>query len=307
MEGFLPLEDKHLIKYEENFSSDTVVMVGNGALVNGWMPLRRVLDEWIKSDQHTHPVIQKLRVQNSEAMHQLGGLSYKFKIARGAIYKQWIEKKITPRKTSQQGLGSSIQEFLSIREKVSQEYSKASEDLGLHIDESIWKMIGERATFITTNWDNALWLDDRVKQAVYLHGRCDYSESLVFPTELIIEDIAYDCDRLLSLMDDCSFEFKDTILKTFRCLSVDALLNVHSEAARLINHAKRIIIWGYSLGDFDADVNAIIGNNINREETRELIVINTDPYAFQRAVALTGLTEAWHFHPYLGYTLKLDI
>jgi hypothetical protein len=307
MKSFVPLEDKQLIKDEENFSSDTVVMVGNGALVNGWMPLRHVLDEWIQKDKLTHSVIKKLRVQNSEAMHQLGGLSYKFKIARGAIYKQWIDKKLTPRQTFEAGLGGSIQEFLTIREKVSQEYTKASDDLVLNINDSIWNMIGARAVFITTNWDNALWLDDRVKRAIYLHGRCDFSESLVFPTELIIEDIAYDCDRLLSLMHDCSHEFKDTMLKTFRCLSVDALLNAHSTASRLINQARRVIIWGYSLGDFDADINAIIGNNINREETRELIVINTDPYAFQRAVALTGLTQAWHFNPYLGSTLKLDI
>lgn len=81
----------------------------------------------------------------------------------------------------------------------------------------------------------------------------------------------------------------------------------HTIASKLIHQAKRLIIWGYSLGDFDADINAIIGNNINREQTKELIVINTDPYAFQRAVALTGLTQAWHFDPNLGYTLKLDI
>jgi hypothetical protein len=307
MHLFRPLQEENLIKGREDVSSETVVMIGNGALVNGWMPLRRVLDNWIQSSEHSHPVINKLRVQNSEAMHQLAGLSYKFKIARGTIYRQWQSGKMTPDQTALAGLGTSIEEFLNIRDQVSRQYRISSGDLILNNDERVKKLLGNNAVYITTNWDNALWLDDNVRKAIYLHGRCDFSDSLVFPTELIIEDIAYDCDKLLELTKNCSDEFRSKIFKSFRCSTVDALLSAHTIASKLIHQAKRLIIWGYSLGDFDADINAIIGNNINREQTKELIVINTDPYAFQRAVALTGLTQAWHFDPNLGYTLKLDI
>lgn len=232
MQVFSPLKEENLIKGRENISSDTVVMIGNGALVNGWMPLRHVLDQWIQAHVDSHPVINKLRVQNSEAMHQLAGLSYKFKIARGSIYRQWQNGEMKPHQTATAGLGTSIEEFLSIREQVSQQYKKASGDLILNHDEEAKKFLGDDAVYITTNWDNALWLDENVKKAIYLHGRCDFSDSLVFPTELIIEDIAYDCDKLLELTRYCSAGFQSKILKTFRCSTVEALLSAHTIASR---------------------------------------------------------------------------
>lgn len=305
MNVFSPLDAKQLIKVSSDQTIETVVLVGNGALQNGWLPLRRVLDEWIDKDPLCAPIIKKLRGQNSESLHQLGSLSYRFKIARGLIYKNWSTNEFTPAQTEKAGLGQAITEFLNLREAIGSEYQKHSPSLLNHdwLDEGLDPT---KTVFITTNWENVLWQDKTIQNVIYLHGRCDHPDSLVFPTELIIEDIAYDCERILEKMKGRGSEFTKMILRTFRCETVNALLEAHSKASRLIHQAKKIIIWGYSLGDFDADINALIGPNVNREEERELIVINTNPYAFQRAVALTGLTHATHYNPILGSTLKLD-
>lgn len=77
-------------------------------------------------------------------------------------------------------------------------------------------------------------------------------------------------------------------------------------ASRLVRQAERLIIWGYSLGTFDADIIALIGNNTDRNEKRELIVVNTDPFAFQRALALTGITNASFYDPGIGGFLCLE-
>lgn len=305
MAALRALDERELIKGKCEESPETVVLVGNGALINGWMPLRQVLDDWILQDTITHDMIKKLRIQNTEALNQLATLSYKFKIARGLIFKQWMKKVLTAKQLEQAGLSSAIAEFLHIRQKVGHHYRSASDHLSLICEERTLELIGEEAVYITTNWDNSLWMDSGVKRAIYLHGRCEHVDSLVFPTELIIEDIAYDCEVIMSAIQDCSDEFQKTILSTFRCTSVDALLSAHSAASRHIHQARRLIIWGYSLGDFDADINALLGTNINREMTKELIVINTDPYAFQRAVALTGIHDAYHYNPFLGSMLKL--
>lgn len=307
MGEFRALEAKRLMKGESEGTPETVVLVGNGALVNGWLPLRKVLDDLIMHDRITPEMIKKLRIQNSEALGQLATFSYKFKIARGMIFRQWMNDVLTPLQSEKAGISEAISDFLKIREEVGKQYRKASDDLSLKTNQKIEDLIGSKdCVYITTNWDNALWNEDRVNTAIYLHGRCDYPDSLVFPTELVIEDIAYDCGVITEKIKECSEDFQKTILSSFRCSSVEALLSAHSAASRYIRQAKRLIIWGYSLGDFDADINALLGINLNRETLSELVVINTDLYAFQRAVALTGIPGAWHYNPELGSMLKLE-
>jgi hypothetical protein len=57
-----------------------------------------------------------------------------------------------------------------------------------------------------------------------------------------------------------------------------------------IEKCKKIVIWGYSLSEYDSDVNSILAM-CDTKVTNELIVINPDPAAFKRAIVLTGIIK----------------
>ena len=57
------------------------------------------------------------------------------------------------------------------------------------------------------------------------------------------------------------------------------------------------------MGDYDADVNGVIGTYVPTN-LRELIIINPEPSAFKRAVALTNVQNAIHFDPNTGISMK---
>lgn len=306
MDAIQKLPNSALIQLHQK-KFDTVVLVGNGALKNGWLPLRRVLDQWVERDSQSHSIIKKLRVQNTEALHQLGSLSYRFKIARALLYQEWCHKTRPITEIETRGISRTIQEFLTLRREIGRAYCEAHQELSLKCDPMINNIIGENSAVITTNWDKAILSHPQIRSSVFLHGKCDHPESLVFPTELIIEDIIFELPRMLPELKGCSSSFIHELLSIFRSGTVDALLAAHTQASTLIREASRLVIWGYSLGDFDADINALVGTNINPAVTSELIVINPNPYAFQRAVALTGLTNATHYNPALGSMMKLSV
>ena len=88
------------------------------------------------------------------------------------------------------------------------------------------------------------------------------------------------------------------MVSTFRSANIESLFGAHTKASGWVSKAKKIVIWGYSLGDYDADVNAMLATYTSADVAQlELIVIDPDFRAFQRAIALTGITNALHYNP----------
>lgn len=72
--------------------------------------------------------------------------------------------------------------------------------------------------------------------------------------------------------------------------------------------ASRIVIWEYPLGDYDADINAMLAVFTRSDvENLELFVINAYQSAFERAVALAGLTNATFYNEAKKSLMKLHI
>ena len=306
--------DSTLIRDTKSAEIDTLVFVGNGAIENGWVPLRKTLDSWLQSDNSVPSIVTNLRGKNSEAFHHLAILSYKFKIARGLHFVGWADfkkgnqKKESVSVTDKVGLKPVIKTFLNMRKNIADEYKKSAGSLTLRADSEIESLIGSDAHFVTTNWDQTLWNNSVYnKNIVQLHGQCDYPDSLVFPTELLVEDAAYDFS-IFSKMEIAALSpsFRDDVVSTFRCSYLEPLLAAHSTAAEWLKKARRIIIWGYSLGDYDADVNALIATHARSDyENIELVVINSNASAFERGVAITGITNAIHYNPLTKVKTKL--
>lgn len=293
---------------------EIVVFVGNGAINGGWSPLRFALDSWIGNDKTVAEEVTRLRKQDQEAFHQLALMSYKFKVARGLLFANWIKRKRgkqnneSIQESAQKPFSKLITNFLDLRINVAGAFQNSLKPMSLRKDAVIDDLIGTDAYYITTNWDNTLWTEPSVKNLIHLHGRCDYPDSIIFPTELVIEDTAFDFSFFDDDVQGLDQEFIKKVISTFRCNFIEALIAAHSKATKVLQPIKRIVIWGYSLGDYDADVNALIGTYTPEQQSGiELIVINPDPAALNRAVALTGITNARHYNPITQIMMTLKI
>jgi hypothetical protein len=286
----------------------TVVLVGNGAVDNGGVPLRATLDSIFQADSSVAKAVAALRMRDEEALHQLAIFSYKCKIARGLLFTGWAKhKKGTAgfsgiAQTHANGLPDPVKTFLGIRKRLSDAYLDSSFGLSLREDDQTRSIIGSNAHFITTNWDNCLWNEKTFANLIQFHGRAGYPDSLVFPTELLVEDAAYDMAAVYTLDELKSFnipkEYFEGVVAAFRSANIESLLAAHGTAGRWLAKAKKVVIWGYSLGDYDADVNAMVATYTPPDVSKlELVVINPELKAFHRAVALTGITNATHHDP----------
>jgi len=255
-----------VIKNNQKNDINVVTFVGNGAIEGGWQPLRTALDHWLNSDNSVVPKVTGLRRQDREAFHQLALMSYKFKIARGLYFANWAKHKKgqiqfdSIQATYGKGLSKLVGSFLALRTNIAQSFQTSQSKMNLRIDSEIAKILGSTPHYITTNWDNTLWRDGSVENLIHLHGRCEHPDSVVFPTELIVEDTAYDfsifTQQELTGLDQA---FVKSVISMFRSNFIEALMDAHSIAGQWIPKAKRLVIWGYSLGDYDADINALIG------------------------------------------------
>lgn len=282
-----------LIRFDDT-TSESVVLVGNGAINNGWKPLREVLDPIIYNDGKESDVVKKIKVQNCETFHQLSIISYRFKLYRAQVLRKLIEGKLNLNDMEKMGLDPIVDSFLKLRNDIGDSYTRQLEELSLRISDKIKNLIGENALYITTNWDETLWNEGSVKKVAYLHGRASLPQSIVFPTELLIDDTMFD-PRKLEGFDDCSQSFKKILGNFFRFESIGQLMDTISFSCKALRKAERIIVWGFNLADYDADINTLLSTNTNPRQ--ELVVINTDFTAFSRAIGLTSITKATHFNP----------
>lgn len=272
---------------------DTIVFAGNGCIENGIRPLRRILDRFIIKNSDS-ALLKSLLSSDSEASHQLAVMSYTFKLNR-AVYFNKLMSGVDGREELRMMKG-----FNQFRDALGSEYS-ATSDLSLRIDDGIKKVIGRKALVVTTNWDQVLWSHPDVVDLIQLHGRCDWSESLVFPTELIVEDTPYDLNAVMGALNKMPSESRDLIFSSYRWNTSNHLLMMYMHVHRLLKKVKRIVIWGYSLSDYDADINTLIGT---WSAKNELLVINPELSTLKRAIALTKCENAKLFDPKSGMTLK---
>ena len=228
--------------------ADVVVLVGNGAIDNGWQPLRDVLDSWLEQDNTVSKRITRLRKQDKEAFHQLALMSYKFKVSRGLHFMSWIRHKNGEEhgqpihKTQSDGLSNIVSYFISLRSNIAQSFVQNQNNLSLRSDSEITAILGSNPHYITTNWDNTLWLDNSVTNLIHLHGRCDHADSIVFPTELIIEDTPYDFLIFKDDVPQLTPEFRLKVLSAFRCKFLPALIGAHDLASQWIRGAKKLVM-----------------------------------------------------------------
>jgi len=258
----------------DSFTPRTVVMVGNGAIKNGWLPIEQVVrlgalapDSIFRSFCLDQIPMEKLLVMISN-FSRLGRRSlFSEDICSNPEDLQQAIKLIRDSDIFRKSISDAILEFEGhdvSRLELRNFPSSVME--GIHLD---------NCAFITTNWDTCLWKNELVRNAVYLHGRAGFENSIIFPGESTADSsdwdtILRDCGRMPVLNEYRSF------IEAHLGEAIPLIDHVHAVAHSWLLNCRKIIFWGIGLNTYDAEILGLVGLANSDRQGKEVVCINPD-------------------------------
>lgn len=193
-----------------------VFLVGNGCFDNGSKPLERAFEfSEDKKSNYFLPDSTKL-----EPMHALSCLAAEerqwFIQLMHAFKGEWTLPKLPNGEDPYVAIAQHLAGASSFRIIMGKAYNDYCDIKWKRKCHDFLKKKGlyeDDSAIITTNWDNTLAGDDKIKNLVYLHGRCTKPNLMILPTETIAEfvmlnSIFSDNEKHISLLLEkgCSVE-----------------------------------------------------------------------------------------------------
>ena len=237
----------------ENY--DTVFFVGNGAINNG----NRPLEDWAKTLNESSNTFGKY----FEPQDHLSKLAIQFRLCRATDQSDDINSTQRIIKTEKELLGR----FFRL----------GAQDLSLRkLPEHMLQELNKHKTLVvTTNWDSTLW-NNTPKNLVQLHGSCMRPDTMVLPTEYLID--FFGCGSSAARNLDPSFDMSPQIAAVMGQL--------HGLVMNTLEHAQRIFVWGLALNSYDFEVASLFLANQNcKASSKKAWIINPDKQAVLRAGA----------------------
>jgi hypothetical protein len=251
---------------------ETIVLVGNGAVENGWEPVKRAfkkiahleMDLWIDPSEPFSYVVYQLRLLQRQ-------IDQKSK-AQLTSFDKKLESLFHDRK----GFYERLQHEISRELRESLE----SGEIYLRFPDQP-KLDGyfdpKTTAILTTNWDTLLHRRFSEFSILSIHGTIDDPITLYFPTEIAVEDYR-DSGRAVP----------------------QRLESAQAQASQLVEKARRIVIWGLSLHMYDAETCVLLAEadwlSQVKGEPKEYIVVDPCALPVRRLKLLTG-REVLHLIP----------
>jgi hypothetical protein len=275
-------DEQSLIRgVEKSFEPNTVIIIGNGAVVDGWLPLLNLCKTRGEFPIDYDEVQRSYLFEDSSALsHALANASFTYRAFRTEYYRSNILRGSAASASS--AMTDYLNRFLKFRNAVATEYSK---DIKLReIPKEITRALKNQDTaVITTNWDLCLWnRPGDFPRLVHLHGAAFNQDSLIFPTEFSPDEMgligSLSSDGEASHRGFVSQDAYNFVYGLARGWWHRKLVEAHATSIRWLESATRVITWGLSCNVYDAELNSVVANAANSgKAVDELIVINTDP------------------------------
>ena len=133
-----------------------------------------------------------------------------------------------------------------------------------------------------------MWNDSGIDSIIQLHGRCSIPDSLVLPTELIIDTNIFKLKEENLLKNDAALR-TDYLSRYFRGTKNirQSLKDVHGIAYDWLEKAKTLIILGIAFNVYDAELISLF-QPPPFNELKEIVIANTNSDHRDIAFALTG-------------------
>lgn len=307
----MDISGKHeLVRQDDGFIPEKLIVIGNGAIERGWSPVREVLDEMIIAidDYPIHP--RKLGLSESLSLLAL----------QERRSKQFVIRELT---SLINGASADFDEMknsfwylericLSFREALAKVYASSRE---ISIKEKVLKVLKEEGleksstAVITTNWDNLLWDygSERLRNLIHLHGRCSSWETLLLPTETSEENAFFllmskDLEERIKNSDRITDKVKENCLLLLRKAfsppkneseywkSFSVHLNyAHGRALKWIREAGELVICGVNFNPFDHELLTVFSDkkvSDSPEKWRKIVIISDEEKEWKKTAGL---------------------
>lgn len=293
-------------QHPRDFKPKRVILIGSGAVKESWEPLLRLLKQKPPIDMDDS-VSSQLFGPIELASHVLANQSFMFRSIRSLLIRRISNGDLKSETFSH--CKTSIERFNEFRLNLGTYYSKAVEDKDISLRkevESIKNLLCPDTGVITTNWDELFWQQKELfPNLIQLHGRATLPKSLIFPTELTLDEeliAQIDFNRLTSKFLEGALSLKEPE-KWFReMLSREAyfvnLKMAHDTAVHWLSDAEEVVIWGLAFNVYDAELNSIVSvSNHPKQPTKSISVFDTNKEIAIRIAALMAFPfENLTFH-----------
>lgn len=254
----------------KDFYPRKVLIVGNGAVQNGWKPLCHALavPDGVPSSYYE-------RTRADFPTETLANIAFTHRVHRSNLVREL-------RKTHHKDLiqiKNSIKHLLlvkRIREEISNSYIDAVEVNAISFRKELSYVYNEIDTeldgVITTNWDE-LWVrkDVIAKNIVALHGHVSSPNSLILPTEMACDDWVFNEDssliNALSQIETREDLLHEQLYDAFaRGAAANQIEHAHFLAMGWLDKAEEIIVWGLGIHPYDAELAAVLRSVASRSK-----------------------------------------
>lgn len=194
MENLYPLSEFPLVRFLKSPEDldfkpkgyEHLVIVGNGAVMNGWEPVLKTLREhkWLSSEFQS-PLFRN--PTSSTASYCLSVISFVFRILRNGFLRSPEKVYLLP----------TLEEINEFKNELCRNFKEAENDRSISLRKDLQSLLDHIGTensffntgYITLNWDELFWSrKNEFPNLIQLHGRVGLPHSLILPTELSIDE-----------------------------------------------------------------------------------------------------------------------
>lgn len=295
----LEITGKHeLIRQNDGFVPETVILVGNGVVENGWAPLEEALDEMTLAmdDYPIHP----------RKLGKIESLSYL------AMKQRWASQQIMHKTASVAVCAATdFEEMHSafwMMQNICQPFRKTLAELyengqGLVLKDNAIKALVEHGLeeemtgVINISWDNLLWdyNDQILSNIIHLHGRCSSWETMLLPGETAEENAHYmlmakDLESHIRLSKEITENAKMGAIQLLRSAFMPPVNEseywshhavhqsyAHGRALKWIREAHKLVICGLNFNAYDHEILSIVSDkkvSDSPEKWEQVVIIN---------------------------------
>ncbi|MEK6795447.1 MAG: hypothetical protein AABZ39_11755 [Spirochaetota bacterium] len=265
----------------KSIKPELVIVIGNGAIRNGSMPLLR------------HFTSKRMYYTPREAITALGECTFLYKVARNNLLGELIKNDDISRINEYK---NTIAEFFKFINGMAKQYKELYNELefNVEIDSIKERMRGRTTGVVSTNWDECAWemtLGDEYlfPNIIQIHGRCSDPASLILPTELttddemkkvtdLIQDEKLKNDAYESIMTRLAMHGCEECITRRTLKSGRYLKEAHFAAIEWLESATDIVFWGIGFNAYDAELLAVVDEVFTHKKNEQVkvTVINTD-------------------------------
>ena len=287
----------------ETIKPEKVIIIGNGAVKNGWMPMISAVhkSDLFKEIQHLpdSDLLKLIDLLPSQSIHQ-------YNIFRNIVINNG------PKGLSEDTLEkikTYFYLFFSFINNIGDEYSNNILQFNKEI-RLIEKVVTKETGVVTLNYDDSVWDyakdgDVLFKNVMYMHGRGKEPESLYFPTDNTATDRPISITNLIEddkLKDAAENSIKKILKKSladherFLVRRTNPLTEEYNRMHRTyidwIQSASEIIVWGLGLNPYDAELTSIVYQAALTKRDVKMTVINTSRYIAEKTRILFNISNS---------------